>query len=148
MSYSFEFEIENPKLISVNEQYMHPVRKTKNGRYVSYFAPSPYLKEVQKFYKDVLSEKIPDEDIEKLKETISTKDDGVELTIIVGLPRSDILEYDASNFIKALEDCIVSRTKIDDSRHFKVSIEKRNYESEDNRWIVKVVMSSMKILNY
>ena len=148
MSYSFEFEIENPKLISVNEQYMHPVRKTKNGRYVSYFAPSPYLKEVQKFYKDVLSEKIPDEDIEKLKETISTKDDGVELTIIVGLPRSDILEYDASNFIKALEDCIVSRTKIDDSRHFKVSIEKRSYDSEDNRWIVKVVMSSMKILDY
>lgn len=145
-----EFEIDNPKLISVNEQYMHPVRKTKRGRYTSYVCKSPYLKEVQEFYKEVLSEKISDDDVEDLQSEVSSGGGnvGVELTIRVGLPRKDIYEYDISNFIKSLEDCIVARIKIDDSRNLKVSISKNLFESESEDWKLYVKISTTSLLNF
>lgn len=145
-----EFEIDNPKLISVNEQYMHPVRKTKRGSYTSYVCKSPYLKEVQEFYKEVLSEKISDDDIEVLQSEVSSGGGnvGVELTIRVGLPRKDIYEYDISNFIKSLEDCIVARIKIDDSRNLKVSISKNLFESESEDWKLYVKISTTSLLNF
>lgn len=145
MSYenvSINFEIDDAKLISVNDQYMHPVRKTKRGRYVSYFAPSPYLKTVQAFYKEVLEEKITDEYIEMFNSALKDKSRGIKLEIIVGTPPEEFNRSDVSNFIKALEDCIVNRTKIDDSRNFEVSIKKRSYDNE-GLWKVHITLSTV-----
>jgi len=140
------FTIDNPKLISVNEQYMHPVKKTKSGRYTSYVVKSPYLKEVQEYYNNLLNEIISDEDIKKLQEEVSDeKLTGLALEIRLGLPRKDIYENDMSNYIKAYEDCISRRLKIDDSRNLLVSIEEQLYESEDNRWKIITDISSRPI---
>lgn len=145
-----EFEIDNPKLISTNEMYMHPVRKTKRGSYTSYVCKSPYLKEVQEFYKDLLSKKISDEDVESLRLEIKegNGDVGIELSIRAGFPRTDLYEYDASNFIKALEDCIVTRIKIDDSKNLKVSISKELFESDNGDWKLYVRINSTNLSNY
>lgn len=145
-----EFEIDNPKLISTNEMYMHPVRKTKRGSYTSYVCKSPYLKEVQEFYKEVLSEKISDEAVMKLKSEVDSGNGniGIVLTIHAGFPRKDLYEYDASNFIKALEDCIVNRTKIDDSKNLRVSISKDLFESENGDWKLYVKISTTSLSNY
>lgn len=136
------FEIEEPKLLSVNEQYIHPVRKSKRGGYFSYFAPSPALKELQAFYQEVLPEKISDEDIAKLKEYVEQgKDYGLELEIIIGMPIKKLDDADASNLIKSIEDCIVKRTGIDDSKNYRVTVEKAQYEN-DGKFKLKVTLSA------
>lgn len=129
-----EFELTNPKLISVNEQYMHPVRKTKTGRYSSYVCKSPYLKEVQEYYKDKLSVLITDDDIIKLKETSEDVviPKGISLYIRIGFPKNQLHKHDISNFIKAIEDCISSRIGIDDAYNYNVSIKKT--VSKDDNW--------------
>lgn len=143
-----EFILTNPKLISVNEQYMHPVKKTKSGRYTSYVCKSPYLKEVQSYYVDVLKKCISDEAVESLSKEVERFSSGLELEIVLGLPRKDFYEYDVSNFIKALEDCIVVRTGVDDSCNFKVSILKQLYLSENDDWRMKVKISPIKLFRF
>lgn len=143
-----EFELVNPKLISVNEQYMHPVRKSKSGRYVSYVCKSPYLKEVQSYYTDVLSEKISDEDINNLKLEIKNSEAlGIDLQIILGVPKSQIHEHDISNFVKSIEDCISTRLKIDDRYNYKVLATKQININNDN-WYMKVRINTIKLENY
>lgn len=143
-----EFEIENPKMISINEQYLHPVKKTKTGRYVSYFCASPLLKELQEFYKEILQEKIPDSFVEQLKQIIIDKSDGISLELEIGMPESEILEWDISNFVKAIEDCIVKRMGIDDNRHYYVTAKKTIYESETKAWILKVLYHTTTLEKY
>lgn len=126
------FEIKNPLLISTNEAYYHPVRKTKTGRYMSYVCKSESLKKLQEFYKEKLLEAISDKDVDNLRDDLEsgiTK--GVVLELFVGMPEKEIFEHDSSNYIKALEDCIVNRIKIDDSRNHCVSIEKFIYKPTD-----------------
>lgn len=120
------FEIKNPLLISTNDAYYHPVRKTKTGRYMSYVCKSESLKKLQEFYKEKLSEAISDEDISNLKKDLESSGTpkGIVLELFVGMPEREIFEHDSSNYIKALEDCIVNRIKIDDSKNHYVSIEK------------------------
>lgn len=145
-----EFEIVNPKLISTNDMYMHPVKKCKNGRYTSYTCKAPYLKELQEFYQEKLGELIRDEDIEILKSEVS-KDVGVKLEIELGIPKLSIYANDASNFIKSLEDCVVNRIGIDDKYNLEVSISKRVYEPEDSEneeWILKIRISSVECKSY
>lgn len=138
-----EFTVDKAKLISINEQYMHPVRKTKRGRYVSYFAPTPYLKEVKQFYKEVLSEKITDDQVVELQNALGDKyKEGLSLEIVIGVPGCNWKDSDVSNFIKSLEDRIVERTGIDDSRNFKVSAEKVHTEGEE--YSVRVTISTYK----
>ena len=139
-----EFTLINPKLISINEQYIHPVRKTKRGTYTSYFAKSPYLKEVQQYFEEVLAEKVTEEDICKLKEEVN-ETNGVFLSLKLGLPRKDFYEYDLSNFVKSVEDCLVKRIKIDDSRNVKLDISKVLYNSANNDWRLDVKVSSIEI---
>lgn len=138
-----EFTVDKAKLISINEQYMHPVRKTKRGRYVSYFAPTPYLKEVKQFYKEVLSEKITDEQVLELQDALGDKyEEGLSLEIVIGIPDCNWKDSDVSNFIKSLEDRVVERIKIDDSRNFKVSAEKVHVEGEE--YSVRMSISTYK----
>lgn len=149
---SIEFEIEDPMLISVNDQYMHPVRKTKSGKYYSYFAPTPYLKKLKSYYEEMLSQKISDSDIEDIKNVINSyegkKEGGIDLSIELGLPLEDVRNHDISNFIKALEDCIVKRTGIDDSRNYKVSIEEKLYANSEGTWMLRVTYKPCKIKIY
>lgn len=142
-----EFEIVNPKLISTNDMYMHPVKKCKNGRYTSYTCKAPYLKELQEFYQEKLGELIRDEDIEILKSEVS-KDVGVKLEIELGMPKLSIYANDASNFIKSLEDCVVNRIGVDDKYNLEVSIVKTIHESEIDEWILKVRISSVECKIY
>lgn len=122
---TIKFEIKNPLLISTNDAYYHPVRKTKTGRYMSYVCKSESLKKLQEFYKEKLSEAISDEDIRNLKKDLETGvSKGIILELFIGMPEKEIFEHDSSNYIKALEDCIVNRIKIDDSRNHCVAIEK------------------------
>lgn len=125
-NFCIEFRVDNPKLISVNEQYIHPVRKSKSGRYYSYFAPSPYLKEVKKYYKDLLSKTISDNDVIKVNNFFygDIPGRGICLQMIVGLPENEFYKHDISNYIKAVEDCISERLGVDDSKNTAVSIQK------------------------
>lgn len=141
-----EFDLINPKMISVNEQYIHPVRKTKNGRYVSYFAKSSYLKEVQSYFDEVLKEKIKDKDVEILVEETSSQDlPGVLLEMTLGLPRKDFYEYDLSNFIKAVEDCLTRRTGIDDNRNVELNVKKVIYETDRDDWKLFIRIASKEV---
>lgn len=149
MAFDFiiEFEISEPKLVSVNDQYMHPVRKTKSGRYTSYVCKSPSLKELQSFYKEVLSDKILDEDLKRYKEFLSeVPRSGIQLSLEIGLPEREIYEHDASNFVKALEDSISVRTSIDDSRNLRVIVEKQY--TEDSSWMLKVRLCPYIVQKY
>lgn len=124
------FHIENPKLISVNEQYMHPVRKCKDGRYRSYVCPSPYLKEVKSFYDEVLKELVLDEDISDISSQIN-KNTGISLTICISFPEKDLYSEDGSNFIKSIEDSVTRRIKIDDCRNLNVNVVKLISDDEN-----------------
>lgn len=141
------FEVDDPQLISVNDQYMHPVRKCKDGRYRSYTCSSPDLKSLQSFYKGVLESKVIEDDIKVLKDFVDEKfGNGVLLEIVIGCPLKEIYENDASNYVKAIEDVIVKRTKIDDSRNLKVSIEKRYVEGD--QWKLLVRLSPYEVKKY
>lgn len=137
MAYNFtiEFEVANPKLISVNDQYMHPVRKTKSGRYMSYVCKSPSLKEFQSFYEEALETLVSNEDVEWFKDYIKSVDrSGLQLSLEIGLPLREIYEHDASNWVKALEDSISTRIGIDDSKNLRVVVEKK-YTNDDSWWL-------------
>lgn len=139
----FEFTLENPVLVSTNDMYRHPVRKTKNGRYVSFFTKTEDLIEMQDFYKEVLQEKISDEVIQQIKDALETDHyDGLELYISLGYT-SGLYTEDISNYIKALEDCIVKRTKIDDSKNLMVSATKYNTTSESPVLYVSMYLTKL-----
>ena len=88
---------------------------------MSYVCKSESLKKLQEFYKDKLSELITDKDIDSISSVLSSdKSYGLSLTLCVGVPNSELFEHDISNYIKSLEDCIVKRIKIDDSRNLEV----------------------------
>lgn len=141
------FEVSCPRMISVNDQYMHPVKKTKNGRYISYTCKSPSLKTFQDFYKEVLEDKISDQDVSQVNSEISESDKrGIDLSLEIGLPFKEIKDHDVSNFIKALEDCIASRLGVDDSKNLSVSIKKSILEDPD--WRLRVKISVVEILEY
>lgn len=145
-----EFKLINPRLISVNDQYMHPVRKSKSGRYVSYVCKSPDLKEVQQYYSEVLSESIKDEEVQILRDFINEnpKGRGLSLEMHLGMPESQIYEHDISNFIKAVEDCISTRLKIDDKYNLSVYISKYVLSSEDTgKWEMKVKVTPCEVLS-
>lgn len=117
------FLIKKGYMISVNDQYMHPVKKTKTGRWVSYTCKSPSLKAYQKYYKEILDEQIDEDFINALKTWIDEdKSHGLSLEISVGIPKKEIYQHDASNFIKSFEDCLSERLGIDDSRNILVQI--------------------------
>lgn len=117
-------------LISVNDQYMHPVKKTKSGKWTSYTCKSPALKNFQKFYEKKFNEIIPDDDIEFFKKEIESHPlKGLVLSIDVGLPLKELFEHDVSNFIKAFEDCLSTRLGIDDSKNLEVRIRKSVFDS-------------------
>jgi len=139
--------VKKPKVISTNDMYMHPVRKTSKGHYMSYFAKTSKLKELQEFYKNLFDEIITDDQVRELNLfTSESKTNGILLRVEYGIPVKELNEHDVSNFIKSIEDCIVSRTKVDDSRNLKVIAEKKIYESEENEWIMRISLSTYKCL--
>jgi Holliday junction resolvase RusA-like endonuclease len=127
--------IDNPMLISTNDQYMHPVRKCRDGKYRSYFCKSPALKELQDFYKDILLKNISDDIVSEIQESVNN---GKCLSVKFRLhvPSKEFYDHDASNFIKALEDCLSSRIGVDDSRNSHVSIKK--IVSPDDIWRLNI----------
>lgn len=138
-------EIVNPQLISTNDAYYHPVRKTKSGRYMSYVCKSESLKKLQKFYEEVLSSEISDEDILALKEQLNSLPNlGIKLILKVGTPSKEIFEHDVSNYVKAIEDCLVKRIGVDDSHNTELHIEKQFSEE----WKLQIVISVVPIKNY
>lgn len=141
-----DLEVEGPKVVSNNDMYMHPVKKTKSGRYVSYFCKSGSLKSLQEFYSKVFNDQIMEEDIESLKKELENPDNGISITFLFGMPASEVYQHDVSNFIKAIEDCVVERTKIDDSRHISVTAAKSIYENKD--WVLSIVIGIIPLLRY
>lgn len=134
-----KFEIENPELISVNEQYIHPVKKSKSGKYTSYFVKSSKLKKLQAFYDEQLKVKISDDEVNELKTYLSQHPyNGIELKICIGMPVTEINSHDTTNYIKALEDCIVKRTGIDDVKDYKVVAEK---QISNDKWMVRIELA-------
>lgn len=134
------FEIKNPKLISVNDQYIHPVRKCKDGRYRSYVVKAPYLKEVQEYYKEVLPELIPDEIVKEIQSEINkTSNYGLSLEFMVGIPEKEFYDHDISNFIKALEDCIFTYLGVDDCYDTRVVASKRKCKDSSD-WSLLVTL--------
>lgn len=141
------FEIKSPKLISVNEQYMHPVRKCNDGRYRSYVCKAPYLKEVQEFYKEILENVLTEKDVKEFKGAVGKDTStGLKLGLQVGMPMSEIYEHDISNLIKAVEDCIAKRLKIDDKHNFEVAICKQVVP--ENEWYLKVAIETTQLEEY
>lgn len=142
--YRIKFGLDNPKLISVNDQYIHPVRKCKDGRYRSYFVKSPYLKEVQQYYKEVLPECIPESEVLKIKKILEDPDKDLGLTLNIGIPENDFYEHDSSNFIKSLEDCIFTYLGVNDSHDVRVVVNKwKVIDSKD--WILVVELDVLTV---
>lgn len=155
---TIEFEIDHAKVISVNDQYIHPVKKTNNGKYYSYFAPSYELKEMQEFYEKKLKEVTTEEQLKALRDIVEQSDKkiGLSLEIIWGVPsvsyrrKKNFFQMDATNYIKAFEDCLSGHIGIDDSCNYKVSCEKRVYTPEDGeyRWIVHARITPYEYKEY
>lgn len=139
------FEVNEPAILSTNDMYYHPVRKTKSGKYMSYFAPSSSLKKLQSFYKEILDDCITEKEIQDLKKFVNeSKYNGIKLILEFGIPDNQILDYDSSNLVKSIEDCIVRKTSIDDSYHFSVQVEKMIFD----HWVLKVKMIPYTIKEY
>ena len=155
---TIEFEIDHAKVVSVNDQYIHPVKKTNNGKYYSYFAPSYELKEMQEFYEKKLKEVTTEEQLKALHDIVEQSDKkiGLSLEIIWGVPsvsyrrKKNFFQMDATNYIKAFEDCLSRHIGIDDSCNYKVSCEKKVYTPEDGkyRWIVHTRITPYEYKEY
>lgn len=153
-----EFEIDHAKVISVNDQYIHPVRKSNNGKHYSYFAPSNELAEVQEFYSEKLKEFTNEEQLKALRDLVEQSDKkvGLSVEIIWGVPgvsyrrKKNFFQMDATNYIKAFEDCLSRHLGIDDSCNYKVICEKQVYTPEDGeyRWIVHARVTPYEYKEY
>lgn len=142
--YCIAFELVNPKLISVNDMYIHPVRKCKNGKYRSYFAKSPYLKEVQEYFAEVLPECIPESEVVKIKKVLENRDKELSLEFIIGIPEKEFYEHDATNFVKAPEDCISKYLGIDDSRNVEVMVGKWKVTNSED-WSLTTTINTVAV---
>ena len=145
---SYTLELDSAKFISVNEQYIHPVRRCNDGRYRSYVVRSPYLKEVQQFY-DEEFKRIPDEVVKDFQDYVSqSSENGLEIYIEIGMPKSQINENDSSNYIKAVEDCLSERLKIDDSHNITVSASKSIVRDTADLWKLRLTITKTTLSNF
>jgi hypothetical protein len=84
----------------------------------------------------MLGELISDEQIELIKEELKDYHVMIYLQLDVYMPYNSFYAADASNYIKAMEDSVKWRIKIDDARNKRVVVEK--FISEDDTWYVDV----------
>ena len=116
-----QFILENPEIVSVNEQYLHPV--SKSG--FSYFTKSSKLVKAQRYFAEELPKYISEEDIKSLQEIV-TKDmnKGIFISLEFGMGINNLYLRDVSNYIKAIEDCLSEHLQVDDCYNLKVCAEK------------------------
>lgn len=147
-NYQFSFEINDLPPILANDMYFAVPRKInkikKDGtpytRMMATTASTPALKNYQSTMKNLLDNLIPEEVRVKLYELFhrrTEKDYGIELHIQHEVPESKLWEFDVSNTVKSLEDCIVRRIGVDDKYTTSIHVEKR-INSEVENWKVRV----------
>ena len=107
---------------------MYMPRPKKRGAYLT---RSVHLREFQDAMREYLIEAISDEEVASLKEELKNPKMVIHLRIKYGFESSTFFREDASNYVKAIEDCISRRIGIDDSRNCKVYVEKELSEETE-----------------
>lgn len=146
--YQFSFQINNLPPVLANDMYFAVPKKLNRTRkdgtpYIKMMATTastPALKNYQYAMGELLTDLIPDEMQIRLYELFhrrTEKDYGIELHIQHEVPESKLWEFDVSNTIKSLEDCIVRRLGVDDKYTVGIYTEKK-INSEVENWRVRV----------
>lgn len=134
IQFSYDFSV-SP--VSTNDMYFHMPKKTKNGRMTTYTIKSPELKNFQSTMKGILSEIYPNDILDTLKELVGKNTPyGLSLVMIFLMPPDNYISSDTSNYIKSLEDTIVSYTGIDD--RYNIVITAAKGLSYDDDWHIMI----------
>lgn len=148
LPYTVQFSIIGIKPVSTNDMYFATPMKSKtktykNGepRLITRKVRTPELKKYQESMSTELSIKVKQEDVDKLKELTKSGHIGLSLSLSIGMPLENYEDSDASNYIKALEDCISNRLGIDDSNNPRITVDK--YVSNSSMWEQSVVITTI-----
>lgn len=126
--YSIDFVIDNlDSMVSNNDMYFYMPMKSKRrpGSMTTHAIRTPALKNFQNVMSEKLRELIPDSFLKLCYDVVSKGYYGLGIRSYYYMPKSNYNISDVSNYIKAYEDCIVSRTKqskgfiIDDKKHLE-----------------------------
>lgn len=128
-----------------NAMYMGVLCKTEKRKsgYWATTARTPQLKRYQSAMKDYLPTCIPEDKVKKFKYAFDTGVYDIEVVSTHYIYYKRFYDMDASNLIKAHEDCVSKFLGIDDSFTSKYTSEKVPTEV-DNGWLVKTRMVLVK----
>lgn len=118
----YTFRIEGIHPVSTNDMYFHMPKKTKSGRMTTYAIRTPELKKFQSDMAEYLPKVYPKEVVDEFnKYVIKNGSHGLQYTIVIFMPKENYWKSDTTNYIKALEDTLVSYSGIDDSAHMIIT---------------------------
>lgn len=137
---------------STNDMYIPSSTRTKRGRPHHFFRKSDQLIKWQKSIKESFDKEFfyTKEYLYSVSSYINNMKRGFNLELKVSIPYeyyykldNDVTKKDTSNFIKAIEDSIMSGIGVDDKRNITINSEK-GY-NEDGVWYIyaKLVESSI-----
>ena len=129
-----EFEVPVEPTLA-NDMYK-AVKSKRNGWAV--MAKSNGFIKYQKHMESVLPEILPEEKIARFRYLFSTGVYDIKVESIHYVPYERFYNFDASNLIKAYEDCIARHLKIDDSFTSRYEVEKIPTVSQG--WLIKTRM--------
>lgn len=133
--YILDFEIfEKP----VFTNHMYRAVKSKANGWAVLGKTNDLIKYQRRMRKEILPEVLPDDKIKEFISEFSKNLYDIEVETVYEVPQNSMYEFDASNLIKAYEDCIARHLGIDDCYTTKYTIEKR--PSENNQWYAHTIM--------
>jgi hypothetical protein len=155
-TYKLDFVIKNIPPVLTNDMYfsvpkkVNKVRKdgTPYQKWMATTAATPALKKYQLTMEELLSTIIDEQSqlhFYELFHKRTNKDYGVILRIDHYVPENKIFDFDLSNTIKAFEDCLVRRLKVDDKYTITLITTKSINMCPANNWIIHTEYSIRSI---
>ena len=121
------FELKDIELVSTNEMYMP--RPCKGGR-SAYLTKTSGMRKFEEKVKDILDEVFTDDIVNELTKELEDPQIAIRFHLHTRMPSESFFKVDSSNMIKALEDCIKVKIKIDDTRNCEVLSTKELIDSD------------------
>ena len=154
--YPMSFTLILEGMVSTNDMYFYVAYKSrKSGRMSTHAVKTQELKDFQENMYKILPEVMNDSIIQHYKEAISSGMYGLQIYTVVKMPHSNYVSSDASNYIKAYEDCISSVMKkscatkrnnpLDDKNNLSYYTDKLC--SKDDKWHVSTEIK-LKVRDY
>lgn len=126
-------------LISTNEMYMPGITKYRKP----YMMKTGNLRKFEDEIDGILEKEITDEEITQLKSDLVDPSVAIAISVDTGMDETDYFRCDTSNYIKALEDAIKYRLKVDDTRNVRLTLNK--HLIDENEWVSHIIIETYKL---